>query len=72
MLLSIKIFLKIYNNILSWIFVPFIRENQQSDERIKIFPMVINAGNKRFLLIIWKRTVSICKKLKNIKISIDG
>lgn len=48
MLLSIKIFLKIYNNILSWIFVPFMRENQRSDERIKIFPMVINAGNKRF------------------------
>ena len=48
MLLSIKIFLKIYNNILSWIFVPFMRENQRSDERIKIFSMVINAGNKRF------------------------
>lgn len=48
MLLSIKIFLKIYNNIISWIFVPFMRENQRSDERIKIFPMLINAGNKRF------------------------
>lgn len=48
MLLSIKIFLKIYNNILSWIFVPFMRENQRSDERIKIFPMLINGGNKRF------------------------
>ena len=40
--------LKIYNNILSWIFVPFMRENQRSDERIKIFPMLINGGNKRF------------------------
>lgn len=48
MLLSIKIFLKIYNNILSWIFVPFMRENQRSDERIKIFPMLIDGGNKRF------------------------
>ena len=48
MFLSIKIFLKIYNNILSWIFVPFMRENWRSDERIKIFPMVINGEIKRF------------------------